>query len=146
MTDKERALEIQKRFERNEDISPEDINWFSKYFVEGRVKDEIKKERVSRDMKNRRRRGRYGEVKLAKEVGGRKDGRVGRRDVGAGMFSYEVKTVQKIPSSIIKLMAQAERLKKRDTTAVGVFRCNSPRKEFFIVERNDWLDIHGGGK
>ncbi len=40
-------------------------------------------------------------------------------------------------------MAQAERLKKRDTIAVGVFRCNSPRQEFFVIERQDWINLHG---
>ncbi len=103
---------------------------------------EAKKE-ISKEMRNRRRRGKYGEKKLAKEVGGRRDGGIGRKDVVAGMFSFEVKTIKKIPASIVKLMSQAERLKKKDTIAVGVFRCNSPRQEYFIVERQDWLNLHG---
>ncbi len=104
------------------------------------------KDNLSKEMRNRRRRGKYGEKKLAKEVGGRKDGGIGRKDVIAGIFSYEVKTIKTIPASVVKLMAQAERLKKRDTIGVGVFRCNSPRQEFFILERQDWLSLHGKGK
>ena len=106
--------------------------------------EENKEKKVkSLEMKNRRRRGQYGEKQVAKEVGGRKDGRPGRRDVTQGMFSYEVKTTKKIPASILKLMSQAERLKKKDTIAVGVFRCNSPRDEYFIISKRDWLNLHG---
>ena len=104
------------------------------------------KEIKSREMRNRRKRGRYGEKKVAQEVGGRRDGGVGRKDIVGGLFSFEVKTIKKIPSSIVNIMAQAERLKKKDTIAVGVFRCNSPRQEYFIVERNSWLELHGKRK
>lgn len=113
----------------------------SKEIAEQRVKDEAK----SKEMRNRRKRGRYGEKRVAKEVGGRRDGGVGRKDIISGMFSYEVKSIKTIPASIIKIMEQAERLKKRDTIAVGVFRCNSPRREYFVVERQDWLNLHGKG-
>ncbi len=97
----------------------------------------------SNEMKNRRARGRHGEKAVAQEVGGRRDGGVARKDVIQGMFSYEVKTIKSLPSSIIKLMEQAERLKKKGTVAVGVFRCNHPRQEYFILEKNDWLGLHG---
>ena len=98
---------------------------------------------LSKEMRNRRRRGKYGEKRVSKELGVRRSGGVGQRDVGNSMFSYEVKTLKTLPASIVKIMAQAERLKKKGTIAVGVFRCNSPRQEYFVLERNSWLELHG---
>ena len=123
--------------------TPEEIGEYNELKIASDVIEAQSKITKSREMRNRRKRGRYGEKKLAKEIGGRRDGGIGRKDVVAGMFSYEVKTIKRIPSSIIKIMEQAERLKKRDTMAVGVFRCNSPRREYFILERQDWLNLHG---
>ena len=123
------------------------LDEYSNLWAEQVREDNAKKEAKSKEMRNRRRRGKYGEKKLAKEVGGRRDGGVGRKDVtSGGIFNYEIKTIKKLPASIIKIMAQAERLKKKGTIAVGVFRCNSPRQEFFILDRNDWLELHGKEK
>ncbi len=116
---------------------------YAKICAEEITQAKKEKDEKSKEMRNRRQRGKYGEKKVAKEVGGRRDGGVGRRDVIGGLFSYEVKTIKEIPASIVKLMIQSERLKKKDTVAVGVFRCNHPRQEFFIVEKQDWVALHG---
>ncbi len=156
MVDQERKRWLEKQIDWLEnqslfaELSKQDQLWVDSYQIEYQeildkekeVKDELKADR-SKEMRNRRRRGKYGEKKLAKEVGGRRDGGIGRKDVISGIFSFEVKTNKKIPASVIKLMSQAERLKKKDTIAVGVLRCNSPRQEYFILERNDWLSLHG---
>ena len=100
----------------------------------------------SKDMRNRRRRGKYAEKRIAKKVGGRADGRVGKKDVVQGMFSYESKSWAKIPASIVKLMVQAARLAKSGTVPVGVIYCSKPRQAFYIVDEEDWIQLHGGKK
>ena len=98
------------------------------------------KESQSKIRKNARSRGRYGEKKVAKEVGGKRKGGVGMEDVRQGLFSYEVKTVAKIPASVTKGLEQARRL-GGSKIPVLVFRCN--RNTIYCVDGSDWVGLHG---
>ena len=99
------------------------------------------KSEVSRDMRLRRRRGKDDERRIAKQLGMKREGGVGMRDVGNSMFSIEVKRVTKIPASIDKILSQAIRLAKNGTIPLGVFKCG--RRTVYIIEGNHWLELHG---
>lgn len=108
---------------------------------ERQLKQEHEKAEKSRDMRLRRRRGKYAERKVAKQLGMKREGGVGMRDVGDSMFSIEVKRVTKIPASIDKILSQAVRLAKNGTIPVGVFKCG--RRSIYVIEGNNWLELHG---
>ncbi len=104
---------------------------------------EIEKQEKSREMKNRRRRGKYGEKRIAKQVGGRVDGRAGKKDVRKGMFYFEVKWVRRSPKYLDHLMDEARRHTPSDSIPVGVIHNTETQREYYVQEKEDFLDLHG---
>jgi len=111
--------------------------------VAGEVKiEKEKKTEKSKDMKNRRRRGKYGEKKVAEELDMKRNGGVGMRDVGNNFWSIEVKTVAKIPASIDKMLDQSRRLATTENYAGG-FRCG--RRVVYVIEGDIFRAVTGEG-
>ena len=103
------------------------------------VMKELSKER-SREMKNRRRRGKYAEKKVAKEFGMNREGGVGMRDVGNSMYSIESKKM-KIPKSVDNILAQSRRLAKQGTVACGAMV--DGRRVVVLIEGTDFTAVTG---
>ena len=122
---------------------------------------EDKKECKSREMKNRRQRGRYGEQRLAKKVGGKVVGRSkyivfdsGKSiqincqkppDVVTEMFSFESKWLKQVPANISKVMTQAISNCPEGLTPIGVIGDRESSEVYYIVAEPDWLALHGKG-
>lgn len=101
------------------------------------------KEAKSREMKNRIARGKYAEKKVAKDVGGRADGRAGKKDVVQGMFHYEVKSHKRVPKYLQDIMNEAVRLAGKGKIPVGVVFDRNNRQYYYILLKNDWVGLHG---
>ena len=128
---------------------------------EARDKAQEKAEK-SREMKQRRGRGRYGEQRLAKKVGGIVVGRSkavklpsGKYikidcqrpcDVVTEIFSFESKWRKNVPKFLDKLMAQAQRNCPSGLTPVGVIGDREARVVYYIMTENDFLSWHGNNK
>ncbi|KKK75008.1 hypothetical protein LCGC14_2878060 [marine sediment metagenome] len=113
----------------------------------------------SLEMKRRRGRGRYGEQRLAKKVGGVVCGRSkavklpsGKYiqincqrppDVVTEMFSFESKWLKNPPKVIDKIMTQATTNAPQNLIPVGVVGDREQRTVFYIMSEKDWLDLHG---
>ena len=111
--------------------------------VEKVRQEEAEKEEKSREMKRRRARGKYGERRLAKKVGGLVDGRPYKDDVRSSMFSYESKYVKEAPRWLQKVMSQAIRLSRQNTIPVACIRDRTSREGYFIIMEQDWVGLHG---
>ena len=114
----------------------------------------------SLEMKRRRGRGRYGEQRLAKKVGGVVCGRSKAvklpsgqyiqincqrpPDVVTEMFSFESKWLKNPPKVIDKIMTQATANAPQGLIPVGVVGDREQRTVFYIMSEKDWLDLHGG--
>lgn len=109
---------------------------------ERKAKALFKKEK-SRDMKNRGRRGRYGEKRVAKQIGGRVDGRAGKKDVRKGMFYFEVKSLKKTPKFNDKVFIEACRHCPTGQIAVAVIRNTTDRTAKVIMDWEDFVELHG---
>ena len=97
----------------------------------------------AREMRNRRRRGKYLERKTAREVGGRADGRVGKKDVVQGKFHYETKSHKRVPAYLVKIMAQAVRLCSKSKIPVGVIFDRTNNQKYAVISWSDWVELHG---
>ena len=95
----------------------------------------------SREMKNRRRRGKDAERKIAKDIGGKRRGGVGQEDVNAGMFSIETKHTKRFASRMEKGLDEAFRHKGQEQMAIYVEKCG--REARVYLNWRDWLDLHG---
>jgi len=120
------------------------------------------KKEKSREMKQRRWRGRYGEQRLAKKVGGVVVGRskyvltpTGKGikinhmkppDVVTDMFSFESKWLSHFPANIRKVMVQARSNCPEGLIPVGVIGDRNEREVVYILSEHDWLELHGGKK
>ncbi len=121
------------------------------------VKETVKYEK-SLEMKRRRGRGRYGEQRLAKKVGGVVCGRSKAvklpsgeyiqvncqrpPDVVTEMFSFESKWLKNPPKIIDKIMTQAITNAPQGLIPVGVVGDREQRTVFYIMSEKDWLDLH----
>ncbi len=124
-------------------VPQEWLDEYGKLWAEEQNEKNYQKELKSKEMRNRRRRGKYGEKKIMKQMGGRADGRVGKKDGVKGMFSFEIKWVKKTPKYLDKIMDEAQRHCPKDKIAVGVVHNTENRREFYIVEKDAWLELHG---
>ena len=113
---------------------------------------------VSREMKQRRGRGRYGEQRLAKKVGGIVVGRSkyiafpsGKSvkidcqrpcDVVTEMFAFESKYLQSAPKQIKKWHSQALRNCPSGLIPVLVVGDREEREVYYIMSEHDFLDLH----
>lgn len=102
--------------------------------------DRIKAEK-SREMRNRRKRGKATERKIAKDIGGKRRAGVGQEDVAAGMFSIETKHVRHFMTRMEAGLNQAFRLKGNEQIALYVEKCG--REARVYLNWRDWLDLHG---
>ena len=115
----------------------------------------------SQEMKRRRGRGRYGEQRLAKKVGGVVVGRskavkVGDKwiktdcqkppDVVTEVFSFESKWLKNVPAMLHKVMSQAVSNAPKDLTPVGVIGDREQHIVYYIMCETDFLDWHRGRK
>ncbi len=115
---------------------------------------------ISREMKQRRGRGRYGEMRLAKKVNGVVVGRSkavhlpsGKwqqvncnmpPDVVTDMFSFESKWLLHVPANIKKVMTQAVRNAPEGLTPVGVIGDRIGHDVYYIMMERDFLVLHIG--
>lgn len=126
-----------------------------------RLEREAEKQEKSREMKQRRGRGKYGERRLAKVVGGTVVGRsksiitgTGKAikidcqkppDVVTDLFSFESKWLKEVPANIRKVMTQAVGNAPPNLIPVGVIGDRQQRTVYYILMEKDWLDLHGKG-
>lgn len=125
--------------------------------------EKAKKADKSREMKQRRGRGHYGESRLAKKVNGIVVGRSKYivTDKGGvqinpnkppdvigkdGMFSYESKWLKKVPKMMEKVMTQAITNAPKDFIPVGVIGDRLGRVVYYTINEKDWIDLHIGQK
>lgn len=119
----------------------------------------IKKQERSQEMKRRRGRGRYGEQRLAKKVGGVV---VGRSKWIAGIqincqqppdviapidnpvFSFESKWLKNVPKMLDKVMIQAIKNAPQGLTPIGVIGDREQHIVYYIMCEKDWLNYHRG--
>ncbi len=107
-----------------------------------KVKQEaIEKEEKSREMRNRRRRGKYTERKLAKDIGGRRKGGVGQEDIAVGIFSIEAKHVTGFLRRMEKGLDEATRHRGTKQIAIYVEKCGHGARVY--LDWCDWVDLHG---
>jgi len=126
---------------------------------EKKAQETIKREEKSLEMKRRRGRGRYGEQRLAKKVGGVIVGRskavkVGDKwiktdcqkppDVVTEVFSFESKWLKNVPAMLHKVMSQAVSNAPKDLTPVGVIGDREQHIVYYIMTEHDWLEWHRG--
>jgi len=120
------------------------------------VRDQMEKSTRS---KRARGRGRYGERRLAKKVGGVIVGRSkavklpsGKYiqincqkppDVVTEVFSFESKWLGAVPKSLQKVMTQAISNSPTGLTPVAVIGDREGRVVYYIMTEQDWLDFHG---
>lgn len=124
-------------------------NWLrecqAEFDREHQAKEALRQEK-SQEMKRRRARGKYTERKVAKDVGGRVDGRAGKKDVVKGMFYFETKSHKKTPKYLRGIMDEAIRHCTRDKIPVGVIYDRERNEYYYIMMRGPWLDLHGKTK
>ena len=99
----------------------------------------------SKEMRNRRRRGKYLEKKIARDVGGRADGRAGKKDIASGMFHIEAKSHIKTPKYLQNIMSEATRLAGKGKIPVAVIYDRALGDKYVILDYKNWLDLHGNG-
>lgn len=119
----------------------------------------IKKQGKSQEMKRRRDRGKYGEQRLAKKVGGVVVGRskwiAGIQincqqppdviaPVGNPVFSFESKWLKSVPKMLDKVMIQAVKNAPQGLTPIGVIGDREQHIVYYIMCEKDWLDYHRG--
>ena len=121
-------------------------NEFFDLWEHERLERTMQAEEKSREMKRRRDRGKYGEKKIAKIVGGKVKGGPGMEDVKHSLFSFEVKWLKKAPQSIVGVMNEAHRHAPQGKIAVGVIRGKEDGETYFIFTKNSWLELHGEEK
>lgn len=107
---------------------------------------------------NARARGRYGQDRLAKKVGGVNVGlqkmvKVGEElveipkdkfpDVVTTMFAFECKHEAAIPKYLTDRVDQAVRNTPDGLVPVAVIRDKSRNDYYYIMRERDWLDLHG---
>ena len=128
---------------------------------EAQEKEQTKQDK-SREMKQRRGRGKYGEQRLAKKVGGKVVGRskwiffdtdYGQHviqincqkppDVVTMMFSFESKWLKQVPANIRKVMTQAISNSPQGLIPIGVIGDREQREVYYILMEHDWLSLHG---
>jgi len=112
------------------------------------------------EMRNRRQRGKYGEIRLAKKTGGIVVG-FGRfigfgdgsyieidpknpPDVITQTFSFESKWLKNVPRYLSDVMAQATKNCPKGLTPIGVIGDRQNREVFYIWREKDFLDWHIG--
>lgn len=123
--------------------------------------EETERQEKSLEMKRRRGRGRYGEQRLAKKVGGVV---VGRSKWIAGIqincqqppdviapvdnpvFSFESKWLKNVPKMLDKVMIQAVKNAPQGLTPIGVIGDREQHIVYYIMCEKDWLDYHCGIK
>ena len=112
-------------------------------FIEATEQSEklAEREAKSRDMKNRVRRGKHTEKKLAQDIHGIKKGGPHREDINAGLFSIEAKHQKRFLARMEKGLAEAQRHKGRDQIAIYVEKVG--RQARVYLDWNDWLELHG---
>ncbi len=109
--------------------------------------------------KHNRQRGRYGERRLAKKVGGVVVGRSkfiitpqGKGikincqrppDVVTSVFSFESKWLKKVPASISKIMTQAIINAPEGLIPVGVIGDREEHSVYYILMEKDFIDLLG---
>ncbi len=114
----------------------------------------------SREMKQRRGRGHYGETRLAKKVGGVVVGRSkyivtpsGKGikincqkppDVVNDWASFESKYILHVPKMLQRVMTQAISNAPEGLTPWGVIGDREQRTVYYICIEKDWLELHGG--
>lgn len=132
---------------------------FAEIELEEKVKEAGKADK-SREMRQRRGRGRYGEQRLAKKVGGKVVGRSkyivfdsGKSiqincqkppDVVTEMFAFESKWLSHTPANIRKVIDQAIRNCPEGLIPVAVIGDRLERETYYIMTEKDWLELHGG--
>ena len=118
-------------------------------------------EDTSREMKQRRGRGRYGEQRLAKKVGGKVVGRskyicfdtnYGQHiiqincqkppDVVTEMFSFESKWLKEAPKYLQRWVGQAIANCPQGLTPILVIGDREQREVYYIMTERGWLDLH----
>lgn len=106
-----------------------------------------------------RSRGRYGEARLAKKVGGVVVGRSkvvklpsGKYqsidiqhpiDVVTDMFGFESKWLKTVPKNISKVMSQAVTNCPEGLTPVAVIGDREQHTVYYVMTEKDWLALHG---
>ena len=104
------------------------------------------KEAKSREMRNRRKRGKYGERRISRLTGGDSNGRPHRPDiVVSSLFSIESKYLKEAPKWLQKIMSEAVRLARQGTIPVAYIRDRGNKVGYFIVLEQDWISLHGKG-
>jgi hypothetical protein len=106
-------------------------------------------EEQARKMRNARQRGRTYEKSKARQLGGRADGRVGKKDVVLGMFYIECKNIAKTPAFNTKVMAEASSHctgKYSGQIPVALVRNSTTGEELVILKYTDFKDLHGKEK
>ncbi len=112
------------------------------------------------EQSNSRQRGRYGERRLAKKVGGVVVGRSkavklpsGKYvqincqrppDVVTEIFSFESKWLKSAPANIHKVMEQAIKNAPDGYIPVGVIGDRNQHTVFYIMMERDFIDLHIG--
>jgi hypothetical protein len=100
----------------------------------------------ARKRRNARQRGKRYERSKAHQLGGRADGRVGKKDVVVGMFYIECKNYAKTPAFNTKVMAEASGHctgKYSGQIPVALIRNSTTGEELVIMKYVDWKDLHG---
>lgn len=153
---------------KNPPLSPDEKMLLGLLKREAEIREQIKarqeteeKQEKSQEMKRRRGRGRYGEQRLAKKVGGVV---VGRSKWIAGIqincqqppdviapvdnpvFSFESKWLKNVPKMLNKVMTQAVANAPENLTPIGVIGDREQHIVYYIMCEKDWLDYHCGIK
>lgn len=126
---------------------------------EQEIKKQVKQD-ISREMKQRRGRGKYGERRLAKKVGGVVVGRskavvtskgkvikincMKPPDVVTDIFSFESKWLEKLSVELETDMGQAISNAPEGLTPVLVWGNRKTGVCYYVMTEHDWLDWLGG--